>query len=50
MYDSSISTVPPPGYYFEYCSLCFIKKKKTGYMMANSIGVIDPNYQTLLSY
>ena len=46
MYDSSISTVPPPGYYFEIVPRSSLSK--TGYMMANSIGVIDPNYRGTL--
>ncbi len=43
MFDTGIVAVPPKGYYLKLVprsSLC-----KTGYVLANSIGIIDPDYR-----
>lgn len=42
LYETGIQVKPPSGYYIEIVprsSIC-----KTGYMLANSIGIIDPDY------
>lgn len=41
-YNTGIKAVCPDGYYLELVPRSSISK--TGYMLANSIGVIDPNY------
>ena len=46
MYDSSISVIPPFGYYIEIVPRSSLSKY--GYMMANSIGIVDPSYQGTL--
>lgn len=43
MYDTGLSVQPPHGYYFELVPRSSIIK--SGYMLANSIGVIDSSYQ-----
>ena len=43
MYDSGISVIPPIGYYIEIIPRRSLSK--LGYIMANSIGIIDPDYQ-----
>ena len=42
LYDTGISVVPPKGYHLEIVSRSSITK--SGYMLANGIGVIDPTY------
>jgi len=41
-YDTGIAVSPPPGYYMEVVPRSSLSQK--GYMLANSIGVIDPSY------
>lgn len=41
-YDTGISVTPPLGYYFEVVPRSSISK--TGYMLANSVGIIDQGY------
>lgn len=43
MYDTGIQVCPPKGYYFD----CIPRSSiiKTGYILANSIGVIDEEYR-----
>jgi dUTP pyrophosphatase len=46
LYETGLVVCPPEGYYFEIVprsSLC-----KTGHMMSNSIGIIDPDYRGTL--
>lgn len=42
MYDTGIAVKPPHGYYVEVMPRSSITK--TGYMLTNSIGIIDPGY------
>lgn len=42
MYDTGISVCPPEGYYVEILPRSSISK--TGWMLANSVGTVDPNY------
>lgn len=42
LYDTGIKVTPPPGYYFDLVARSSITK--TGYMLANGIGVIDRSY------
>lgn len=42
-YDTGIAVQPPPGYYFELVGRSSISK--TGYMLANNIGIIDNDYR-----
>jgi dUTP pyrophosphatase len=42
-YDTGIAVEPPPGYYFELVGRSSISK--TGYMLANNIGIIDNSYR-----
>lgn len=42
MYDTGIAVKPPEGYYVEILPRSSISK--TGWMLANSIGTVDPNY------
>jgi len=46
MYDTGISVEPPEGYYTEIVPRSSISK--TGFVLANSIGVIDPTYRGTL--
>lgn len=46
MYDSSISVIVPDGYYMEIVPRSSLSKY--GYVMANSVGIIDPNYRGTL--
>ena len=46
MYDSYISVQPPDGVYFEIVPRSSISK--TGYILTNSIGIIDPSYRGTL--
>jgi deoxyuridine 5'-triphosphate nucleotidohydrolase len=42
LYDTGIAVQPPMGYYFELVGRSSISK--TGYIVANSIGIIDASY------
>ena len=42
-YDTKIKVEPPEGYYIEIVPRSSLSK--TGYVMANSIGIIDPQYR-----
>ncbi len=42
-YDTKIRVEPPPGYYIEIVPRSSLSK--TGFVMANSIGIIDPQYR-----
>jgi dUTP pyrophosphatase len=46
MYDSFISVQPPDGIYFEIVPRSSISK--TGYILTNSVGIIDPSYRGTL--
>ena len=46
MYDTGISLKPPDGYYSEIIPRSSIIK--TGWFLANSIGIIDPTYRDSL--
>ena len=46
MYDTGIQVKPPPGYYVEIVPRSSIVK--SGFVLANSIGVIDPTYRGTL--
>jgi len=42
-YDTKVRVEPPEGYYIEIVPRSSLSK--TGYVMANSIGIIDPQYR-----
>ncbi len=42
LYDTGVAVSPPPGYYIELVPRSSISK--TGWMLANSVGTIDPSY------
>jgi dUTP pyrophosphatase len=42
LYDTGISVAPPEGHYIEIVPRSSISK--TGYMLANSVGTVDPDY------
>jgi dUTP pyrophosphatase len=42
MYDTGISVTPPSGFYTEIVPRSSISK--TGWILANSIGIVDPTY------
>ena len=42
MYDTGIQVKPQYGYYFEIVPRSSLSK--SGYILANSIGIIDPSY------
>jgi dUTP pyrophosphatase len=42
VYDTGIAIQPPPGYYTEIIPRSSISK--SGYILSNSIGIIDPDY------
>ena len=42
IYETGIAVVPPPGTYVEILPRSSVTK--TGYMLANSVGIIDPHY------
>ena len=46
MYDTGVAICPPEGYYTEIIARSSIVK--TGYMLANGVGIIDPNYRGTL--
>jgi dUTP pyrophosphatase len=43
LYDTGISVKPPPGYYTEIVPRSSISK--TGYILANGVGIIDEDYR-----
>ena len=43
MYDTGIVAIPPTGYYLEITPRSSISK--SGWMLANSIGIVDPDYR-----
>ena len=43
MYDTGIVAIPPKGYYLEILPRSSISK--TGWILANSVGTIDPDYR-----
>ena len=43
MYDTGIAVCPPDGYYTEVVPRSSLSK--TGYMLANSVGIIDSTYR-----
>jgi len=43
LFDTGITAVAPEGYYLEILPRSSLSK--TGWMLANSVGVIDPNYR-----
>ena len=45
LYDTGIAVAPPQGYHFELVGRSSISK--TGYMLANNIGIIDAGYRGL---
>jgi dUTP pyrophosphatase len=42
LYDTGLSLSPPKGFYLEILPRSSLSK--TGYMLANSVGVVDPSY------
>lgn len=46
MFETGIAVSPPDGYYIEIVPRSSMSK--TGYMLANSIGTIDPDYRGTL--
>jgi dUTP pyrophosphatase len=42
-YDTGIAVAPPEGYYFEVYGRSSISK--SGYMLANNVGIIDSTYR-----
>ena len=46
LYDTGIAVTPPKGYYVEITPRSSISK--TGYMLANSVGIVDPAYTGIL--
>jgi dUTP pyrophosphatase len=43
LYDTGLIVQPPPGYYTEILPRSSLSK--TGYMLSNSVGIIDPDYR-----
>ena len=43
LWDTGLMVVPPEGYYIEILPRSSLSK--SGYMLANSVGVIDPDYR-----
>lgn len=43
LYDTGISVKPPPGFYTEIIPRSSLSK--TGYMLSNSVGIVDPTYR-----
>ena len=43
MYDTGVQVKPPDGYYLEIVPRSSIVK--TGYILSNSVGIIDPTYR-----
>jgi dUTP pyrophosphatase len=46
MFETGIRVSPPSGYYLEILPRSSLSK--TGYMLANSVGIIDPDYSGTL--
>ena len=46
MYDTGVSVEPPEGYYTEIVPRSSIVK--SGFMLSNSVGIIDPTYRGTL--
>lgn len=46
LYDTGIKVKPPDGYYCEIVPRSSLSK--TGYMLSNSVGIIDPDYSSSL--
>ena len=42
LYNTGVKVVPPEGYYTEIVPRSSLSK--TGYMLSNSVGIIDPDY------
>ena len=42
LFETGIAVSPPQGYYLEIIPRSSLSK--TGYMLANSVGIIDPDY------
>jgi dUTP pyrophosphatase len=42
LFETGVAVSPPPGYYIEIVPRSSMSK--TGYMLANSVGTIDPDY------
>lgn len=42
-YHTGLVVVPPPGFYFDLVPRSSLAK--SGYALANSVGIIDPNYR-----
>jgi deoxyuridine 5'-triphosphate nucleotidohydrolase len=45
-YETGLCVAPPPGYYVEIVARSSLQKH--GYMLANNIGIIDPEYRGLI--
>ena len=43
LYDTGIQVKPPAGFYLEILPRSSLSK--TGYILANSVGIIDPDYR-----
>lgn len=43
LYDTGIQVKPPPGYYIDIVPRSSLSK--TGFVLANSVGIIDPDYR-----
>ena len=43
MYDTGIAVSPPEGYYIEIVSRSSMSK--SGWMLANGVGIVDPSYR-----
>ena len=46
LFETGVAVCPPPGFYIEIVPRSSISK--TGYMLANSVGIIDPDYNATL--
>lgn len=46
LFDTGIKVCPPPGYYIEIIPRSSLSK--TSYVLANSVGIIDPSYRGTL--
>ena len=46
LYETNVIAIPPCGYYFEIVPRSSIIK--TGYVLTNSVGIIDPTYRGTL--
>ena len=42
IYDTGVQLIPPPGYYYQIVARSGLQK--LGWMLANSVGIIDANY------